>query len=347
MRMYAAIDQMMDRELRRFVDATTVSCQTVCEELQETNQGEHVEKIKFFQETLKNIVSLWWDQFAVTPLDTLLPRSSISTSGNYIEVQQEGNIVDMAAAARTYLLDTQKSYVVRSLLTAFGLTQIQARILTTTSSLANAFGHVGEIANLLTRYLVWLEVGSTNTAAYLNSVNAVYEYIDGEAEDEQVTPDEFYDDIRVRTYALLKATELDPQVVVRVLTSIDKFWTDIFTSLFFVLKGIASLAKLDRDRFLFMLVGRRPRQAPASNTRFETLHIGIQCFLDLLDKALLPNEGLLYHFWTFLNNAKEEYISRLSNEMIETVALLPTKEAQQKYIQSFERGTLWIASVET
>jgi hypothetical protein len=339
-------------EHKRFLTAMEEASEVIIQgslnpdtEEEDTFHGDHTDKSRSIHTITKIMSSMFWEDYLVGGLGEMLVLHKVNSHHDLIhrEPKCRSQFETYTASLRVLLTNSNKSYIMKILFPSYALEELQLRINMVILRFNEVLKYSESTTSMLEEYLTWIEHGSDLAAAYMNALRPdIYIDEDGnEEETEEVEPEELYNDIRVKAYALLKLSDCNPAKMAACLESIDNLMFSLNEMVDLAHQLYASLDPKAFENIFNAMVSKRNRAPNYKGTRFENVHELNEYVRQRIKESVEEPHGFMYNVSELLEESRVSYIDRLATEIIETLSFLPSKKEQKRYVGQFESGRIW------
>jgi len=356
---------VMYQEYKRYMGSLEEASDNICqrsladEEEEDKSHLEHLDRTRTIHQVTKVLTAMMWEDYILGGLGEMVSTYRVNRHHELIprQAKERSNLESYTASLRDLTYQMRKSNILQVILPTFGLESLHKRILVFADQLAQVLRYTDSVMGWLEKYMTWIEHGANMAAAYVNASKAEAEdeyEDDDEAEDEEaeeeeedeeesdeVDPSDLYQDPRVKAYAILKATEFDPDRLVAFISNIDSliYYSNAMVDLGHRL--YASVKVEDFEKIFNALVTKKPRSPDYEGTKFENIHELNEYIRQRVNASLEESQGFMYNVNELLEEARYGFASKLASEVTEDLAFVPSLSMQKKFVAQFESGLLW------
>lgn len=345
----SAVQTVAYLEQKRFLEALDEAGETLTE-IQAAEDGADttfLAQLATMIYTTKLNVSSFWTRYISDMADGLLVPYEVNDQHQIADHQQnQSPISKYLYSMRRLLNKSQKSYIGQTLMTLFGLDKPREigaefsyatmHILTQSEAVIDWYMH----------YLAYLEHGAQLALDYIHVANEEFADLFEDEDDDSLDPDlsELYDDNRVKAYALLKTTDIKPERTLLFLEKLNELIDAIMELTDYRKAAYSVLEDRDLQKLLNFLTNKKA--ISKENEEYQNVLELMQFVQSIFEEDLEAPFGISYNKEVLLRSAGEMYISKLTDSYMNSLAFLPTRESQKKFIRQFEQGSLWQSATE-
>jgi len=300
-----------------------------------TYHRDHIDRTKSIHDVATIMISLLWEDYIVRGVGDMLTGSEVDKDHKLVSKKPEerSQFETYTAALRGLLKNTKNSFLNTVLLPGYDLTSLGTKLSIVKNCVLDILKYTEVVSASTEEFLTWIEHGAELAASYTNASL--------DEGDEEVEPEEFYSDVRIRTYAYLKLSDYS---VVRLTTSIQNIdglltasnaIADIFHQLY------VSISPDLFEKTFNAMVSESNKSPRYTGTKFENVHELNEYIRLRLRESIEEPHGFMYNVTELLEETRIFYIDRMATEIIDCMAFLPDKKTQKRFVAQFESGKLW------
>jgi hypothetical protein len=358
-------------EYKRYMGALEEASDNICgrslsgEEDEDSSHLEHLDRTRTIHQVTKVLSAMTWENYIMNDIGEMLTLYEVDTHGGRHKLvprkaKERSNLETYTASLRDITHGLRNSYLLQVIMPTFGLEAVRKRAIIVADMLAQVLRYLESVASWLERYMTWIEHGSQLAAAYVNAakMEAEEDYDDDdddeeeeEEEDEEdeededsdddVEPSDFYQDPRIRAYAMLKTTDFNPDRLVSFISDIDSLIYYLGAMVDLLHKLYASMKIKDFEAIFNALVNEKGKAPRYEETEFENIHELNEYLRQRVNASLEEPQGFMYNVNELLEEARYGFASKLASEISEDLAFIPSTPLQKRFVAQFESGLLW------
>jgi hypothetical protein len=324
-------------ELERYMSALEIACEIL---RHKPEHAEHYERTKTIHDLVQTTIQLYATDYLLSHEKNIFTSHRITPDHKLNKHSERSEWERYLAGARSLVGRVSNSYLFKSVFTSYGLEWLSGNVLKTLVVNVLAFlKYLETTGNLLETYMTWIEYGASLAVQYINA-NALAVAEENE-EVELVEASDLYTNIYVRAYAMLKTFNGDSQKAATALDAINNTLASFNHLIGLTQKLYIKIEPDVVENTLHSLTSNRQSKPTYLGTKFAGLQELNTKLQSLCKTSLEEPHGLLYNVREVLDAARQVYVSKLTDHIIETLAFLPTEQKQENFTRDFELGNLW------
>lgn len=340
-------------EYKRYLTAMEEASETIVQnslnpddEDEDTCHSNHIERTRAIHAVTRVVSSIFWEDYLIRGLGEMLTLHAVDSHHRLVRKgpERRSQFETYTASLRSLFKGSAKSYIMKILFPSYALEDLQVRLDMTIGHINEILKYAESTSAILEEYLTWVDHGSKLSAAYMNALlpEAVIDEDGDEVEPDKVEPSDLYNDVRVKAYALLRLSDFKAPKLAAYIGSV--------SSLIFSLNNIVDIvhrlyATMDPKAFenIFnAMVSKKNRAPNYDGTKFENIHELNEYIRQRMKESVEETNGFMYNVSELLEESRSSYIDKLATEIIETLAFLPGKKEQERFVSQFESGKIWL-----
>lgn len=305
----------------------------------------HTERVRAIHDMVYSYVKLYGTDYFADALGETICLHTINETNQLVPHPNRSTWERYLNGIRSVVKRMNNAYVFKSVFAMCGLEWLAGNSLNKISTTTlTSLKHLETVLNTLEVYLTWLEHGASLASKYNNATLSGMEEEtedDKEEEENQTTPSDFYSNIYVRAYAMLKTFEKESQQAAQLLTAIGNSLNASCDLVGIFQKIYVDVPPTTVENTLHTLVTPKSGKPNYQGTKFPGLQELNEKLRSMCKESLGEPHGVLFIVTELLKSTHAWYLSDLADNIIETLAFLTTEHAQDRFIREFEQGTIW------
>jgi len=337
---------VMELESKRYSSAMEESSESIMHnsispenEEDNTLHADHLDRTSPIHILVKIMSSIFWTDYLLNGLGEMLTLYDVDDYTHKLlakPISNRSQLEKYSASLRSFLKNSAVSFLTKTLLSNYGLGEVQASINILVEQLNSVLKYSELTFSMLEKYLTYIEHGAKLAAAYINA--------DSDENEQSASPSDLYDDIRVRAYAYLRVSDLDPSKMAKYIEDISNLVVNMNGMIDIVHHLYTNITPASFENIFNALTSKKTPAPPSyDGTKFENIHEINEYIRQHMEESLNEPQGFMYTVNELLEEARMSYIDKLATEITEILAFIPTKKDQERFIGQFESGKIWLS----
>ena len=335
-RFMSALDEASESIVQASLDPDNPDC--------DTQHYDHIDRARTIHAITKSITSIFWDDYILTGFGEMLSLHSINQYNEIVpkKPDKRSQLETYTSSLRALLLKSQNSFIMNVLFPSLNLTGLSAAVAKLQVVIREFLKYLESTISALEVYMTWIEHGSKLAAAFVNANTPdTVIYNDEEIETEPSEPYEFYNDIRVKAYAILKMTDFDSTKMVSCINSVSGLIDTLNEVITIIQKLYVGLDTQAFENIFNAAVVKKMKSPNYDGTKFANVHELNEYIRQRTRDSLEEPYGFMYNVNELLTETHSLYIDKLATEVIEALSFLPDEKSQRIFVKQFESGKIW------
>lgn len=329
---------IMATEFKRYMTSLDEASELISlfslETEEEGLHADHIDRTKAIHTVVKIFSSLFWEDYLINGFGEMLQGYHVNKHHELVNrsPQSRSQLETYTSSLRGLNKNITGAFFMKIFFPSMKLEVLQKRITAITEVIAELLKYTESISVTLEKFTTWIEHGSK--IAYL--INK--QYLE---EDEELEPESYYGDIRVRAYAILKTFDFDTSKTVAFIEDVDGLLmvVSLLSELFH--KLYVSIPPNEFENIFNALVSKKMQGPKGEKTKFQNVHELNEYVRQRARESVEEPNGFIFNVSELLEEARSIFIDKLATDVTETMAFLSTKDIQKTFIKQFESGKIW------